>query len=271
MSLATILALVDPKHGAATLNLAALAAKALDAPIDAIVIKPDPVDSIPAIGEAMTGDLVEQFMAETERAGNELATAARSVFDAAKLGDGAAFKDVVGREGNVIAREGRAHAMTVLPCGGITSGDTAAIGSALFETGRPTLIAPLQMTSSVGTRIAIFWKDNEEAAKAVWSALPFLYQADEVRIFTVGDGLSEAESLERIVGGLARAGIQAEGLLIDPEKGADSVLLIDAAAEMDADLIVMGAYSHNRLQELIFGGVTLDMLDGLARPVFMAH
>lgn len=269
MALASILALIDPRHGEATLKAAALVGHALGAPIDAIVIKPDPRDSIPAIGEAMTGDLVEQVMAQAEKAGAERALAARTIFDAAALDDQATFLEVVGREEAVIAREGRARALTLLPCGG--GGETQAIGAALFETGRPALIAPLHAVSSIGKRAVIFWKDSQEAARAIWEATPILRQADQVRIVTVGDDLAASQSLDRMAAGLARAGIPAERKLIEPGNGDDSARLIDDAAEMDADLIVMGAYSHSRLRELVFGGVTLDILDNLARPVFMAH
>lgn len=272
MSLPTILALVDPAHGAATLKLAGLASGVLGAAVDAVVIKPDPRDAIPAIGEAMTGDLVAQVMASAEAAGNERAVVARALFDAQPPGENAAFVEATGREDSVIAREGRARAMTVLPCGGVRDGDTQAIGAALFETGRPTLIAPLHEAQSVGKRVAIFWKDSQEAAKAVWAAIPFLRQAEVVKVFTVGDDAVSSAALDRIVAGLHRAGVSAaEANLIGPDRSADSDQLVDAAAAMDADLIVMGAYSHSRLQELVFGGVTQDMLESLARPVLMAH
>lgn len=271
MSLSTVLALIDPEHGAATLKLAALASETLGAPVDGIVVKPDPRDSIPAIGEAMTGDLVAQVMQETERAGADMATKSRGLFDAAGLGEAARFFEATGRVETVVAQEGRTRAMTVLPCGGVGEGDTRAIGAALFDTGRPTLIAPLHEVKSVGKRAAVFWKDSQEAANAVWSAVPFLRTADEVTLFTVGDDLAAAKALERLADGLARAGVKADSKLIEPGPGGDSAQLVDAASEMDADLIVMGAYSHSRLQELIFGGVTQDMLDSLARPVLMAH
>ncbi|MEQ9123624.1 MAG: universal stress protein, partial [Alphaproteobacteria bacterium] len=47
--------------------------------------------------------------------------------------------------------------------------------------------------------------------------------------------------------------------------------LVDAAAAMDADLVLMGAFTHSRLRELVLGGVTQSMLEGLARPTLLAH
>lgn len=271
MSLPTVLALFDATHGAATLKLAALAGKALSAPIDALLVNPDPREAIPMIGEAVSGDLVSQVMDNAEAANAERAKNAKAVFEAADLGSTATYKAVAGNAETIIAREGRVRALTMLSCDHATGDRSGAIGAALFETGRPILIAPHNPVESLGKRIAIFWKESPEAAKAVWAAIPFLRQADQVKVFSVGDDAPTKASLERIGAGLKRATIAAETVLINPKGADDSQKLIDAANDMNADMIVMGAYSHSRLQEFIFGGVTRDVLDGLARPVFMAH
>ena len=271
MSLATILALIEPKHGEATLRLSALVADALAAPIDVIAVRPDPRNAVPTVGIGFTPDFVEQVMAEAEHAGIQQAKASRRIFEAAKLGEKAEFFEVVGSEESVIAEQGKIRGMTVLPCGRAGDGETEAISVALFETGRPVLIAPSFPVASVATRVAVFWKESREAAKAVWSALPLLRKAEEVRVFTVGDDAGPFDSQQRLLRGLERAGVAAEGTLINPGGEPDGAKLIGAAADMNADLVVMGAYSYNRLRELVFGGVTSGILDGLARPVFMAH
>lgn len=271
MSLPVILALIDPANGAATLKLAGLASDALDAAVDAIVIKPDPRDSIPAIAEAMTGDMITQIMASAETMGTDRAAKARALFEANPPGKNAAFIETVGREDSIIAREGRTRALTVLPASNSSDGETLAIGAALLETGRPALIAPPHAVESVGKRVAIFWKDSKEAAAAVWAAAPFLRQAELVKVFTVGNDAASTAALDRIGAGLKRAGVSAELEAINPKSGMDVDLLAEAARSMNADLIVMGAYSRSRLREQIFGGVTQEMLETLARPVLMAH
>ena len=40
---------------------------------------------------------------------------------------------------------------------------------------------------------------------------------------------------------------------------------------MDADLVVMGPFTHSRLREMVLGGVTQQMLELLARAAFMAQ
>lgn len=271
MSLSTILALLDDKHAAATLRCAGFASAAIGAPVDAVYIKPDPRDSIPLIGEGMSGELVQQIMDSAEAAGDQAAALAKRIFDAWEAPNGAEFVEVVGGVADVVTRAGRAHGMTVLPCGAPGDGGSEAIDAALFESGRPTLIAPLHEVDSVGKRIAIFWKDSAEAAKAVWGAVPFLRQAEQVTAFCVGEDFDADASLQRILNGLERAGVEADGVAMAPNRDSVATQLADAASDMNADMAVMGAFTHSRLRELVLGGVTQDVLDGLARPVFMAH
>lgn len=271
MSLSSILAILDPTHGAATLRLASLASEALGAPVDAIVANSDPRDAIPMVGEALSADIIAQVIDAAEAGNAERTSAVRALFDAAPPGKGATLEAMTGRLADLIAREGRTHGMTLVSCGGADPIDSETIDAALFETGRPVLIAPLQEVKSVSKRAAIFWQDTPEAAKAVWSAVPFLRNAETVKVFTVADDAVSSDALDRIGAGLRRARIDATVELLAPDRIGAASRLIDAASDMDSDLIVMGAYSHSRLQEYVFGGVTKMMLESLARPVFMAH
>lgn len=271
MSLSSILALVDAKHGAATLKVAGLASAAIGAPVDALVVKRDARDSIPMVGEGLSGDLVQQIMDSAEADADADADAAKDVFEHWPATASATVTEVTGQVGEVLASIGRVHGMSVLPCGSVGEGNTEAIDAALFRTGRPALVAPLQEVKSVGKRVAIFWNDSPEAAKAVWGAMPFLRQAETVNAFTVGeDGDAEA-ALQRLVEGLKRAGVEATANIIAPSNLGAPAQLVEAAADMDADLVVMGAFTHSRLRELVLGGVTQNMLESLARPTFMAH
>ena len=48
-------------------------------------------------------------------------------------------------------------------------------------------------------------------------------------------------------------------------------LLIDKTAEEDGSVLVMGAYSHSRLRERVFGGTTEYVLHNADVPVLMMH
>ncbi len=268
MSLSSILALVDAKHGASTLRLAGLASEKLAAPVDALIVRRDARESLPMIGEGVSGEVVQQIMDAAAADAEADVKAARAVIDAWPYAADAQVIEDTGRVGDVVARVGRTHGLTIAPCGS-DFGVTDAIDAALFRTGRPALISPLQEVKSVGDRIAIFWNDSAEAAKSVWGAIPFLRGAGKITAFSVDD-LDVAEaSLGRLKDGLARAGVNIQTQAIDESDA--SRRLVDAAAEMDADLVIMGAFTHSRLRELVLGGVTQSVLDGLARPTLMAH
>lgn len=272
MSLSSILALVDQDHGRATLRVAGLAAAITGAPVRGLAIRPDPVTAIPIVGPGgFSGDIVQQATEYAEIEGKREVAAARQVFNGWRGDAEAECLKRVGPTGQIVALEGRVHGMTVLLCGGVAEGETAAIDAALFATGRPTLIAPLHEVDAMGQRVAVFWKESPEAAKAVWSAMPFLKQAEQVRAFTVDEDDGAAASLSRLKEGLAYVDLEIETDCVAPSNKGASVQLVDKAAEMSADLVVMGAFSHSRLRELVLGGVTRNMLQTLARPTFMAH
>jgi len=271
MSLSSILALVDAAHGAATLKVAGLAGEVLAAPVDALVIKRDARDAIPMVGEGLSGDLVQQIMDSAEADANAAAAAAKAVFDNWPASANASLTEMTGRITDVLGAMGRVHALTVLPCGPVRDGVTEAIDTALFRTGRPALVAPLHEVETIGKRIAIFWNDSAEAAKAVWGAMPFLRQAEQVTVFAVDEDFDASGALDRLTSGLGRADIKADSAVIEPDGSGASAQLIQAASDMNADLVVMGAFTHSRLRELVLGGVTQSMLEGLARPTLLAH
>ncbi len=47
--------------------------------------------------------------------------------------------------------------------------------------------------------------------------------------------------------------------------------LLGEAEKAEADLLVMGAYGHSRLRQMVLGGVTRDILGDAAIPVLMVH
>jgi len=53
--------------------------------------------------------------------------------------------------------------------------------------------------------------------------------------------------------------------------GSASDVLLSYAADVSADLLVVGGYGHSRLRELVLGGVTRDLLHHMTLPVLMSH
>jgi nucleotide-binding universal stress UspA family protein len=134
-------------------------------------------------------------------------------------------------------------------------------GLTILRAGRPVLVVPEQIDSLVAQRIVVAWKDTREARRAARDALPLLQQAKEVTIVEV----SEADEpyahkrLDDVANYLVRHKVAVAGTYLQTKRPVASELL-RFANEEKADLIVAGAYGHNRLSELIFGGATRDLL-----------
>lgn len=146
------------------------------------------------------------------------------------------------------------------------------IKTALIETGRPMLLAPAVPPPQIGRRVAIAWKDTREAARAVAAALPFIQRAEHVTILcVVEDDWTDEGSHTHLCHDLSWHNRNTVVRRIDrgTEHAAEK-LLVEATAE-GADLLVMGGYSHSRLRETLFGGVTQRILRGADLPVLMAH
>lgn len=145
------------------------------------------------------------------------------------------------------------------------------VEAALFAAGAPLLVAANPPMPSLATRVLIGWNRSASAARAIHSALPLLRLAGTVEILAVRTGAKEGPDAQRLAEVLALHGVTATVNEIDPDYRRVGEILRERAAEIDADLLVMGAYSHSRLREFVLGGVTRDILSDAALPVFMAH
>jgi nucleotide-binding universal stress UspA family protein len=169
----------------------------------------------------------------------------------------------------------RYHSLLVLaraPEGGEFAKDS--IANILVGCGRPVLIAPDGPMDSIGTNIAIAWKESAEAARAVAAAMPFLKQARSNVVLAVAEHAEDKgdrRPAERLAGALREEGLAVEARHVVPERSSVTEALFKSAREAGSDLIVMGAYSHSRVRELVFGGFTRDVLKSCGLPVLMLH
>ncbi len=138
--------------------------------------------------------------------------------------------------------------------------------------GRPVLVVPDTGTfMAVGDRIMIAWNGGRESIRAVNDALPFLERARFVALFAVGDGSTGPEALEGITRHLARHSVEAERYVLTASDEDVGEALLTRAANFDCDLVVMGAYGHTRLREIILGGTTRAVLRAMKTPILMSH
>ncbi len=139
--------------------------------------------------------------------------------------------------------------------------------------GRPALIVPYAGTfADVGRRVMVAWNGSAQAARAVNDALPFLQGAERVVIVTVSPARGNRADDTDIARHLARHGVATEIRdIVSAHDGSVGDILLSRATDESADLIVMGAYGHSRLRELVLGGVSRALLGHMTVPVLMAH
>lgn len=149
------------------------------------------------------------------------------------------------------------------------------VSRTVFGASSPIVVVPERVRGDgVGRRIAVAWNQSREAALAIRGALPLLARAEHVQVF-------EGEPVDNPVGlrflprlelrpWLARHGIAA-GYSAFPARKDCGAALLDAAHAMDADLVVMGAWGHSRITELVLGGTTRHLFQHSDLPLLVAH
>ena len=148
------------------------------------------------------------------------------------------------------------------------------VESVLLASGRPALIVPYVDTGpAFGQDVLIAWKSTRESAHAVSAAIAFLRKAQCVHL-VVEDGEPELveESTTAVEAFLRAHGVQTpirrHGA---PRTAAAGDGLLSLAADVGADLLVMGCYGHSRARELVLGGASRTVLHSMTLPVLMAH
>jgi len=190
------------------------------------------------------------------------------------LSDTSGWVSARGRPLDTLTLRSRYADLTVVPQADPESqqGGEDLLDELIMASGRPVLVVPyIGAPAEIGKKVIIAWNGSREAARAVSDADSLLEKADSVEIFAVEPrGLGDVPGAD-IAQHLARHGIKisaskTSGLEID----AGDVLL-NHVSESGADLVVMGAYGHSRMRELVLGGVTRHMLEHMTVPVLFSH
>ncbi len=183
----------------------------------------------------------------------------------------------IGGIAHMIGHAARFNDLVVLPqpYGGTQSEEAVAtLEAALFDGHTPVLVCPGKTTAVPGERIVIAWNESAEAMAAIKAALPFIKKAQAVDIAIVEPGRRDeavSEPGHQLSQMLARHGARVNVSVLAQTSSHVSTTLLQHARDIDADLIVMGAYGHSRFRQSIIGGATRDMLKDIQIPVLMAH
>ena len=149
------------------------------------------------------------------------------------------------------------------------------VSRTVFGAGVPVVVVPETMkATSVGERVLVAWNHSREAARAIHGALPLLRQAKEVLVLDGAEQMSlvGARHLPALdlAAHFARQGVAAEFRKFDVTGGYGAGIL-DTARTAGSDLIVMGAWGHSRIAELVLGGATRHLFQHSDLPLFVAH
>lgn len=289
MTMRTILVSIDGGGSSdATLETALTVGRRFGVHVDVLHVQPDPLAAVPALGDGVTANLADEASAGAAADGAQRVLAARAVLDAALERHGlvldtpdpavdgftVSWLTRIGRRHKVLARLGRVHDLVVV---GHPSdpGDPAhsLTVDALFETGRPVLVAPPQAPGEFGQRIAVAWNGSAECARALGGASNFLGRADTVVILTAHSERTPVSVVPELEAYLRRHGVAVETRQVGhPTKGhLGGRPLLEACRECEADLLVMGAHRVGRLRELVLGNATREVLREARLPVLMGH
>jgi nucleotide-binding universal stress UspA family protein len=280
-----LLPLTGTEAGEAALATALLVARVWEAHVTALHVRVDSRDVAPLAGEGLSGAMIEEMMSATEKESSDRAHAVRAMFERfvaehqvtvaearpGPHGPTASFASVTGREEDLVAQQARLADLTVVPHpeAGEDISSSDALHAVLFDSGRPVLIAPRTAPASIGQRICIAWNGTAESAAAVLGALPWMQRAEAVRILTAEGYQRRGPAAPELAAYLAMHHIHAEVSTFNPVDKDVGKGVLAAAVHFKADLLVMGAYSHSRLRQLILGGVTRSVLENSTLPVMM--
>jgi CrcB protein len=269
----TILAVLNrPETARPVLAVAGMLSASSDGQITVLHIRHDPMEGFMPTEEVMTDKRLRQIKDESAGRASDL----RVIFDdwhrTLDPSRSAAWRETIGTTKATIATEGNKSGLIVLGDAPARNYGYAkqAIQSALLDTETPVVIVPEgPVPESVGRNIAIAWKPSEAADKAIEAALPILLKAERVAILIAMENGDRDDPPSDLLDRLGKRGIAAQ---IDRfPLGQESIgdALCRKARAHGADLLVMGAFTHNHIMEAILGGATREILADAEIPVLM--
>ncbi len=265
-----ILAYLDlPAAAPALLRAAAhLADLVGGAEVHALIVRTPPEATIMPTEEVLSASQSDRVYAEEEARAAGLTAAFEDWRREAK--QPAHLADVEAIASDVVGQRGAAADFVAIgqPTRHPLGTDLPAIHAALSATDRPVLLVPAGTTVPFGRSVAIAWRDDERAVKAVLAALRLLSDAAQVHVL---QGVRDGSDRRPVPAVFRDHGIAAHMHVLPIGDGAFGQALLNKAHALGADLLVMGAYRHSPLRQMIFGGVTRYMLDHADLPVLMRH
>ena len=149
--------------------------------------------------------------------------------------------------------------------------ETADGEAALFESGRPVLIAPASAPQVIGENVLVAWNGSTEQTRTTAFAMPMLREARQVTVLSVEGGMTPGPTGEEVAHHLRMNAVAATAVTAAPGTRTTGEAILDHAKTHGCDLLVKGAYTQSRLRQMVFGGATRHILASATLPVLMAH
>ncbi|HEX2581126.1 MAG TPA: universal stress protein [Dongiaceae bacterium] len=254
------------------LRAAVAMAEKMEAAVTALHIRADALAETPLMVDV--GVALGELVAAAEKHIERRAQLAKANFESVTSST-CVYREEKGAASELLPRFGRMSDLIVLGRPQAKDAATAMtmdIEYALFGTGRPVLLVPAQEASrDLFDHIVIGWNDSVEATHAVAAGLPVLAKARRVSLVSLPDAPEAQQSLPALIRYLGCHGISAQALPAPSATGSAATHLLQAVQDARADLVMMGAYTHSRLRQLVLGGNTTTMIAHAPIPVFMMH
>jgi len=144
------------------------------------------------------------------------------------------------------------------------------VQSVVLASGKPALVVPyIGVHKPTFDTVLVAWKETREAAHALTAALPILCTAGAVHVALDAESPDANKTLLQRF--LQRHGVEARYHTL-ADAGPDiGELMLSLAADLSAELMVMGCYGHSRGREFVLGGASRTVLRSMTLPVLMAH
>ncbi len=237
--------------------------------VEALAVRTPPIDTIMFTEQVLTsGEEARLRSAENAWASEVKTVVEQWETEAEAKAIDTDWIDIEGDVAHLVAERGRRSDTVVVAGTASHSGRSRdALHAAIFDTSRAVLIVPPHSTGEFGRVVAVAWKDDGRAPKAVLAALPILAKAEAVHVLQAN--ISQHDIAIPPI--LQEHGVAAYPHAVPSQDGPVGARLLTLAHELGADLLVMGAYAHGEWREALLGGVTRYMLDHADLPLLMSH
>jgi nucleotide-binding universal stress UspA family protein len=254
----------------------------LGARITAVIQEVDIAPVNNALGEALLG--VSKMAADAETLSRDRAANVRHWAQERASNLGLAIDTTIVRcrpEGfaDNLVPLARYHDLTAIVLDGADPQRRSEAEALIFGSGGPVLVVPaldaavpVAEERATPLTVAVAWDGGPSASRSIRDAMPILAHADLVSIVTVGDDKDiDPAGIAGIQAFLEHHGVRTKQ--VSRTRGTSKIgdTLQAIARSLDADLLVMGAYGRNRVQEFILGGATRTILHAPRLPILLSH